>query len=102
MRKGKILSTTGKEIKINVSLHPGEVLAEELAERGEVKSAFAMKIGMYPSHFSNLLKGKRDVSASIAVKLEEELKIPAEFWLGLQMDYDLLHERERVHGLMAH
>jgi len=102
MKKKKVLSTTRKEIKINVSLHPGEVLAEELTERGEVKSAFAMRIGMYPSHFSNLLKGKRDVSASIAVKLEEELKVPAEFWLGLQMDYDLLHERERQHGLAEH
>ncbi len=93
MNHSKILSGTGQEIKINVLLHPCEVLADERAERGEVKSAFAIKIGMYPSHFSDILKGKRNISAGIAIKLEEELKIPAEFWLGLQMDYDLQYER---------
>ena len=50
---------------------------------------------MYPSHFSDLLKGKRNISASIAVRLEKELNIPAEFWLGLQMDYDLHNERAK-------
>jgi HTH-type transcriptional regulator/antitoxin HigA len=98
MRHSKIVGVTGEEIKINVLLHLGEVLAGELEARGEVKSAFAIRIGMYPSHFSDLLKGKRDVSAGIAIKLEDELKIPAEFWLGLQMDYDLQHERQRIKG----
>lgn len=101
MRHSKVVSGKGAEIKINVLLHPGEVLADELAARGEVKSAFAMRMGMYPSHFSNLLKGKRDISAAIAVKLEEELNIPAEFWLGLQMDHDLQQERERLNGLIV-
>lgn len=96
MRHAKILGKTGEQIEINVLLHPGEVLGDELETRGIVKSAFGMKIGMYPSHFSNLLKGKRDISASIAIKLEQELQIPAEFWLGLQMDYDLLSERQKL------
>ena len=96
MRQSKVLSKTGEHIDIHVLLHPGEVLADELEARGEVRSAFALKIGLYPSHFSNLLKGKRDISASIAIKLEHELNIPAEFWLGLQMDYDLQTERGKV------
>jgi antitoxin HigA-1 len=96
MRHSKILSKAGTQINMNVLLHPGEVLAGELETRGEVKSAFALRIGMYPSHFSNLLKGKRDISAGIAIRLEQELNIPAEFWLGLQMDYDLLHERQKL------
>jgi HTH-type transcriptional regulator/antitoxin HigA len=95
MRHAKVLSKAGNSIEINVSLHPGEVLADELLAREEVKSAFAMRIGIYPSHFSDLLKGKRNISASIAVRLEKELNIPAEFWLGLQMDYDLHNEREK-------
>jgi len=97
MRHAKILNKTGSDLDINVSLHPGEVLADELAAREEIKSAFAIRIGMYPSHFSDLLKGKRDMSASIAVRLEKELNVPAEFWLGLQMDYDLHKEREKLH-----
>ena len=98
MRHSKVLAKSGEKIDVNVLLHPGEVLAEELEARGMVKSAFAMKIGMYPSHFSNLLKGKRNVSAAIAIKLEKELDIPAEFWLGLQMDYDLLSEKEKMNS----
>ena len=96
MRQSKIISSSGSNIELNILLHPGEVLSNELEARGEVKSAFAMRLGLYPSHFSNLLKGKRDISASIAVKLEKELSIPAEFWLGLQMDYDLQIEREKL------
>lgn len=96
MRQSKILSKTGAPVEINVLLHPGEVLADELEARGEVRSAFAIRIGMYPSHFSNLLKGKRDISATIALKLEQELNIPAEFWLGLQMDYDLFSVRQKL------
>ncbi len=96
MRQSKILSKAGRPIEINVLLHPGEVLADELIARNEVKSSFAIRIGMYPSHFSDLLKGKRNVSASIAIRLEQELGTPAEFWLGLQMDYDLLNERQKL------
>lgn len=97
MRHSKIINSTGSQMEIGVLLHPGEVLAEELADRNEVKSAFAIRIGLYPSHFSNLLKGKKDMSAHIAIKLEQELNIPAEFWLGLQMDYDLRQERQKLH-----
>lgn len=96
MKHSKILSKAGTQIDINILLHPGEVLANELDARGEVKSAFAIRIGMYPSHFSNLLRGNRDISAGIAIRLEQELNIPAEFWLGLQMEYDLLYERQKL------
>ena len=89
------MSKAGEDIKIDILLHPGEVLADELEARNEVKSAFALRLGLYPSHFNNLLKGKRDISAVIAVKLEKELDIPAEFWLTLQMDYDLSNERKK-------
>jgi len=96
VKHSKILSKAGTQIDINILLHPGEVLANELDARGEVKSAFAIRIGMYPSHFSNLLRGNRDISAGIAIRLEQELNIPAEFWLGLQMEYDLLYERQKL------
>jgi antitoxin HigA-1 len=89
-----ILNSKGKEIASNILLHPGEVLAEELVARNLVKSAFAMKIGIYPAHFYGLLKGKRNISAAIALKLEKELNISAEFWMGMQMDYDIAIQRK--------
>lgn len=92
----KILSRNGRQIRINVILVPGEVLREELEARNIIQSAFAMKIGVYPSHFSDVLKGKRRLNASLALKLEKELGISAEFWVGLQADYELSKEREKL------
>ncbi|HYG37595.1 MAG TPA: HigA family addiction module antitoxin [Cytophagales bacterium] len=96
MGHDKILDAHGNEIHLEIELHPGVVLSDELEAKKLTKSAFAMKIGMYPSHFSDIIKGKRNVTASIALKLEKELGISAEFWLGLQMDYDLYTERNKL------
>lgn len=57
-----------------------------------------MKIGVYPSHFSDTLKGKRRLNASIALKPEHELDISAEFWMRLQAEYELFKEREKGIG----
>jgi antitoxin HigA-1 len=86
----------GKEIFTDVSLHPGEVLATELEARNIKKSTFATQLGMNPSHFSELLHGKRHVSAAIALKLENLLDIPAEFWMRVQVYYDLFVERHKT------
>ena len=93
MGHDKILDKAGNEIHLDVALHPGEVLADELKARNSTKSAFAMKIGMYPSHLGEIVNRKRNITASVALKLEKELEISAEFWMGLQMDYDLYLER---------
>ena len=51
---------------------------------------------MYPSQLSDIIKAKRNITAYVALKLESELKVPAEFWLGLQMDFDLHQERNKL------
>jgi addiction module HigA family antidote len=96
MGQGKILDKNGDQINLNVELHPGEVLSKELEARKLTKGAFALKCGMYPSQLSDILKGKRNITAYIALKLEIELEVPAEFWLGLQIDYDLQVERNKL------
>ena len=74
----------------NEILHPGEILVYELDARGEDPAAFAIRIGMFPSDFIDLLNGKESVSTNIAQRLEQELNISAQFWLDLQADYDAL------------
>lgn len=96
MAPHKVIGQKGKELRSKVLLHPGEVLEEELAARNLKKSVFAMDLKIYPSHFSNILKGKRDINASIALKLEKALDISAEFWVRLQAEYDLKLERQRL------
>ncbi len=95
MPEYKILNSRAKEIYTDVLLHPGEVLQDELESRMIKKSAFAEQLGMKPSHFSELLHGKRHVSAAVAVKLETLLGISAEYWLRVQVYYDLFIERTK-------
>lgn len=91
-----VIDSNGNELKTDVLLHPGEVLEMELKARGLVKSAFAMRIMMYPGHFSDILKCKRNITEDIALRLEKALDISAEFWMGLQVEYNLAILRAKL------
>jgi len=93
MSNYKVVNSRGKEISTDVSLHPGEILQMELTTRNIKKSEFATLLGMKPSHFSELLHGKRHVSAATAIKLEKLLDISAEYWMRVQVYNDLFVER---------
>lgn len=92
----KTLDKNGKRILTDVALHPGEVLADEIAARGIKQIDFARKMKLHPPHFNDLLKGKRHVSARIALKIENELGIDADYWLRLQISYDLILAKKAI------
>lgn len=71
-----------------MATHPGEVLAAELEERGISQKSFAEQIGMRPSHLSELINGKRNVTMAIADKLQKALGIDAQSWMNLQIQYN--------------
>jgi addiction module HigA family antidote len=96
MASYKVIGKNGKEIFADVLLHPGEVLAEELEAREVLQKDFAVLVDMRPPHFNELLKGKRHVSAMLALKLEKNLGIDARFWMRLQADYDLKTARRQI------
>ncbi len=91
----KVISSKGKELHTDVTLHPGEILEDELEARELKKTAFAALLGIKPGHLSELLRGKRHVSAATALKLEKLLNIPAEYWMRVQVQYDLFIERQK-------
>lgn len=95
MSNYKTLNTRSKEIHTDVTLHPGEIINDELEARNIKKIVFAEQIGMKPGHLSDLLHGKRHVSAATAIKLEKLLNIPAEYWMRVQVYYDLFVERNK-------
>jgi addiction module HigA family antidote len=95
MNSYKILNARGKEIHTDVSLHPGEILQDELEARDIKKSSFAEQLGVKPGHLSELLHGRRHISAATALKLEKLLGIGAEYWLRVQVDFDLFMERAK-------
>ena len=70
--------------------HPGEVLGEEfLQPMGLSQSALARKIRVAPRRINEIVNGKRGISADTALRLAAFFGNSAEFWLGLQADYDL-------------
>lgn len=78
-----------KPLYSKIATHPGDVLKDEIEERGLLKIKVAKQLGMQPGHLSELFKGKRHISASLALKLQDLLEISAETWLNLQNRYDL-------------
>ena len=96
MAKYKVVDRKGNEIHSKLNLHPGEILRDELDARELRKIDFAKALGVTPGNLSELLKGKRHISALTAIKLEKLLGISAEYWLRVQMYYDLATEREKL------
>ena len=69
--------------------HPGEMIKDELKERGITQKQLAEQTGIKPSVLSETVNGKRSVSLSVAVALEKALGIPADIWMNMQTQYDL-------------
>lgn len=69
--------------------HPGELIRDELEERGLSQSKLAHQIGVSPSMLNEVINGKRAVNTELALLLEAALGISAEMWLGLQSDYNM-------------
>ena len=69
---------------------PGEMLLEEfLRPMGMSQVELAKKMGVRIQRVNTIITGKRAISAETALKLSEVFKNSPEFWLGLQMDWDL-------------
>jgi addiction module HigA family antidote len=71
-------------------LHPGEVLMEEyLKPLGVSQNKLALHMRVPAQRISEIIKGKRAITADTAVRLAKVIGTTPEFWLSLQMDYDL-------------
>lgn len=72
--------------------HPGEMLLEEfLKPLGISQSAFAIRLGVSFPRLNEIIHGKRAVTPDTALRLARVLGVSADFWLGLQQDWDLWH-----------
>ena len=71
-------------------VHPGEVLWEEfLKPMGISQNRLALNIGVPPRRINEIVLGKRGITADTALRLAKFFGTSAEFWLGLQSQYDL-------------
>ena len=77
------------------NIHPGEILKEEFLEPLNITAYRLSKETFIPqTRVSEILKGKRRITADTALRLSKFFGTSAKFWLGLQDDYDLEEELE--------
>ncbi len=83
-------------------VHPGEMLLEEfLKPLGISQSAFAIRLGVSFPRLNEIIRQKRSVTPDTALRFAQVTGMSADFWLGLQLDWDLWHilrskEAERI------
>ena len=70
-------------------IHPGEVLADELAEIGATASDAARAMGVPVNRISEILRCRRGMTADTALRLGQWLGTDPNLWLDLQNDYDM-------------
>jgi antitoxin HigA-1 len=77
--------------------HPGRFLKREIAARKLSANRLALDLGVNPGRITDILNGRRAISADTAVRLGRYFGNGAQFWLDLQGQYEIaLVERE--HG----
>ena len=77
--------------------HPGRLLRRELAARGLSANRLALDLGVPSGRITDILNGRRAISADTAVRLGRYFGNRPQFWLDLQAQYDIALV-ERDHG----
>jgi len=72
------------------AVHPGEVLLEEFLKPMNLsQNQLALSISVPARRINEIVHGKRRITADTALRLARYFGMSPQFWLGLQMDYDL-------------
>ena len=75
------------------NIHPGEILLEEFMKPYEITAyRLSKELDIPQTRLSQILKGRRRISADTAIRLSKYFGNSAKFWLGLQDDFDLEEE----------
>ena len=83
-----------KKIK---NIHPGEILKEEFLSPLNISAYRLSKETMIPAtRISQIIKGKRSITTDTALRFSRFFGNSPDFWLGLQIEYDLREEKEHL------
>jgi len=79
------------------NIHPGEVLLEDfLKPMGLSQYRLAKEIGISQIRVSEIVRGKRAVTADTALRLAKFFGTSVKFWMGLQTDYDVEEAQRKL------
>ena len=80
-------------------VHPGEILLKEFIEpMGLSQNRLALALGVPARRINEIVLGKRGITADTALRLARYFKMTPQFWLGLQMDYELDVAEDTLEG----
>ena len=75
--------------------HPGETILEDILKPlGMSVNQLAKALGVTAARLNDVVRGRRGITADTALRLARYLGTSAEFWLGLQLEYDLRVARQ--------
>lgn len=79
------------------AIHPGEQIAAELDELGMSASQLARELDIPANRLTEILRGRRGISADTALRLARWFGTSPEFWMNLQQIYEL-RRAQQEHG----
>ena len=78
------------------AVHPGRLLRREMMERNLSANRLAIDLGVPSGRITDILNGRRSITADTAIRLGRYFGNSPQFWLDLQSQYDIaVIERER-------
>jgi addiction module HigA family antidote len=79
--------------------HPGTILLEQFLEPGGISQyRLAQAADIPASRLTDIIKGRRGITADTAIRLSKAIGMNPKFWLGLQQDYEVrMAERANAH-----
>lgn len=79
------------------NIHPGEILSEEfLIPMGISAYRLAKETKINPTRVSEIVNGKRGISADTALRFSKFFGNSVEFWMGIQDEYEIREERTKI------
>ncbi len=83
-------------------IHPGKILQDELEEIRLTQTRLAEHIGVLPKTINEICRGKRGISAEMAMKLSRALGGSPQFWLNLHNNWELSQLKESDFETIPH
>jgi addiction module HigA family antidote len=78
-----------RKVKKLPPIHPGEILKDEIDELGLTANAMALALRIPSNRLTEIINGKRGISADTAMRLARYFGTSAQMWMNLQSHYEL-------------
>ena len=102
MKSKSAITTTSRGRKRFPPVHPGEVILHDYLEPlGMTQYALAKALGITPARLGEIVRGRRAIRPDTALRLARYFGTSAEFWIGMQAQFDLETARDARAAIIA-